>query len=79
MAKLDIPSRRNVDLGDLVAFPNKVGLIKLFPVIRRGSNYIVVKDSSSERLIRYDHAIVIKKDKTVLVGESTYNPKLSKD
>jgi len=77
MDELDRPSQRNVDLGDLVAFPNKVGLIKFFPVISRGSYYIAIENFSKERLIRYDHAIVIKKNKTVLVGESTHNPNLS--
>ncbi len=77
MKELSRPCRVNVDLGDLVAFPNEVGLIKFLPVIRNGSHYIVAKDSSGEREIRYDGAVVIKKDKTVLVGESTYDPNLS--
>ncbi len=77
MDEIDRPSQRNVDLGDLVAFPNKVGLVKFFPVTSRGSHYIAIENFSKERLIRYDYAIVIKKNKTVLVGESTYNPNLS--
>ena len=76
--KLDIPSERNVDLNDLVAFPNEINLIKFFPIIERGSHYIVARDNLfEERMIRYDNAIVIKKDGTVLIGESVYNPRLS--
>ena len=75
--EIDRPDQRNVDIGDLVVFPNECHLIKFFPVIRKGSHYIVAGDSSGEKSIRYDGAIVIKKDKTVLVGRSTYNLGLS--
>lgn len=72
--RLAIPCERNVDLGDLVAFPNEVKLIKFFPITARGSHYVVTKFNNQEKMIRYDGAIVLKKDGTILVGESVYDP-----
>ena len=72
---MTIPLEANVEVGDLLVLPIQITeetmAVKAFPIIRRGSHYMVAKDENrEEQLIRYDHAIVLKKNGIYLIGEN---------